>query len=53
MEEAYMTFEKCLSKGVEKSESSCDQVLNSILQPVRISNIITSKQLMLVFVWIC
>ncbi|XP_030262969.1 nuclear GTPase SLIP-GC-like [Sparus aurata] len=33
MEEAYMTFEKCLSEGVEKSESSCDEVLNSILQP--------------------
>ncbi|XP_030263100.1 nuclear GTPase SLIP-GC-like [Sparus aurata] len=33
MEEAYMTFDKCLSEGVEKSESSCDRVLKSILQP--------------------
>ncbi|KAM8723461.1 nuclear GTPase SLIP-GC-like [Acanthopagrus schlegelii] len=33
IEAAYMTFEKCLSEGVEKSESSCDEVLKSILQP--------------------
>uniref|UniRef100_A0A671XZ37 Nuclear GTPase SLIP-GC-like n=1 Tax=Sparus aurata TaxID=8175 RepID=A0A671XZ37_SPAAU len=37
MEEAYMTFEKCLSEGVEKSESLCDKVLKSILQPRGVS----------------
>ena len=40
MEEAYVTFDKCLSEGVENSESSCDRMLKSILQPVCISNII-------------
>ena len=53
MEEADMTFDKCLSEGVEKSESSCDKVLKSILQPVRISNITTAKQLILVSLWMC
>ncbi|XP_030262970.1 nuclear GTPase SLIP-GC-like [Sparus aurata] len=37
IEEAYVTFEKCLSEGVEKSESSCDKVLKSILQPRGVS----------------
>ncbi|KAM8723462.1 nuclear GTPase SLIP-GC-like [Acanthopagrus schlegelii] len=37
IEAAYMTFEKCLSEGVEKSESSCDKVLKSILQPRGVS----------------
>ncbi|KAM8723463.1 nuclear GTPase SLIP-GC-like [Acanthopagrus schlegelii] len=33
IEEAYMTLDKCLSEGVKNSESSCDKVLKSILQP--------------------
>ncbi|KAM8723458.1 nuclear GTPase SLIP-GC-like isoform 2-T2 [Acanthopagrus schlegelii] len=33
IEEAYMTFEKCLIEGVKNSESLCDKVLKSILQP--------------------
>ncbi|XP_073351209.1 nuclear GTPase SLIP-GC-like [Pagrus major] len=33
MDEAYVAFEKCLSEGVEKSESSCERVLKSLLQP--------------------
>lgn len=36
MEEACNAFEKCLSKGVEKSKSSCERVLKSVLHPVRI-----------------
>ena len=47
IEDAYMTLDKCLSEGVKNSESSCDKVLKSILQPVCISNIVTSKQLIL------
>ncbi|XP_038556388.1 nuclear GTPase SLIP-GC-like isoform X2 [Micropterus salmoides] len=34
MEEACNAFEKCLSKGVEKSKSSCERVLKSVLHPV-------------------
>ncbi|XP_070778952.1 nuclear GTPase SLIP-GC-like [Enoplosus armatus] len=33
MEEAYKTFEKCLTEGVEKSKDSYERVLNSILYP--------------------
>ncbi|XP_070778951.1 nuclear GTPase SLIP-GC-like [Enoplosus armatus] len=33
MEEAYKTFEKCLTEGVEKSKDSCGRVLKSILYP--------------------
>ncbi|XP_036944244.1 nuclear GTPase SLIP-GC isoform X2 [Acanthopagrus latus] len=45
IEEAYMTFEKCLSEGVEKSESSCDKVLKSILQPRGVSGCAFHKTL--------
>ncbi|XP_026181787.1 nuclear GTPase SLIP-GC-like [Mastacembelus armatus] len=33
MEEANMTFEKCLTEGVEKSKSSCEENLRSIIYP--------------------
>ncbi|XP_044037089.1 nuclear GTPase SLIP-GC-like isoform X3 [Siniperca chuatsi] len=33
MEEAHEAFEKCLNEGVEKSKSSCERVLKSVLHP--------------------
>ncbi|XP_068574328.1 nuclear GTPase SLIP-GC-like isoform X2 [Cebidichthys violaceus] len=33
MKETYLTFEKCLSEGVEKSISSCEKVLKSVIHP--------------------
>ncbi|XP_077939914.1 nuclear GTPase SLIP-GC isoform X1 [Gasterosteus aculeatus] len=33
MEETYLAFEKCLSDGVEKSERSCEKVLESVINP--------------------
>ncbi|XP_045889129.1 nuclear GTPase SLIP-GC-like [Micropterus dolomieu] len=33
MDEAHKAFEKCLSEGVERSKSSCDQILHSVLYP--------------------
>ncbi|XP_038556495.1 nuclear GTPase SLIP-GC-like [Micropterus salmoides] len=33
MEEAHKVFEKCLSEGVETSESSCVKVLSRVLEP--------------------
>ncbi|XP_026181795.1 nuclear GTPase SLIP-GC-like isoform X2 [Mastacembelus armatus] len=33
MEEANKTFEKCLTKGVEKSKHSCEERLRSIIRP--------------------
>ncbi|XP_071329760.1 nuclear GTPase SLIP-GC-like [Trachinotus anak] len=33
VEEAYKAFEKCLTEGVEKSKSSCEGNLKSILKP--------------------
>ncbi|KAL3053753.1 hypothetical protein OYC64_006138 [Pagothenia borchgrevinki] len=32
MEETLMAFERCLSEGVEKSKSSCEKVLKSVLK---------------------
>ncbi|XP_039680614.1 nuclear GTPase SLIP-GC-like [Perca fluviatilis] len=34
MKEAYKAFEKCLSEGVERSKSSCESVLMSVIHPV-------------------
>jgi len=36
VKETLMAFEKCLSEGVEKSKSSCEKVLKSVLYPVSI-----------------
>nr|XP_040045931.1 nuclear GTPase SLIP-GC-like [Gasterosteus aculeatus aculeatus]XP_040045932.1 nuclear GTPase SLIP-GC-like [Gasterosteus aculeatus aculeatus] len=33
MEETYQAFEKCLSDGVEKSESYCEKALESVINP--------------------
>ncbi|KAF1379496.1 hypothetical protein PFLUV_G00176650 [Perca fluviatilis] len=33
MKEAYKAFEKCLSEGVERSKSSCESVLMSVIHP--------------------
>nr|XP_040045927.1 nuclear GTPase SLIP-GC-like [Gasterosteus aculeatus aculeatus] len=33
MEETYQAFEKCLSAGVEKSESHCERALESVINP--------------------
>ncbi|XP_075938971.1 nuclear GTPase SLIP-GC-like [Anarhichas minor] len=33
MEETYQAFEKCLSEGVEKSKSSCEKALKSVIHP--------------------
>ncbi|KAM9346664.1 nuclear GTPase SLIP-GC-like [Symphorus nematophorus] len=35
MEEVYEAFEKCLSEGVDKSKTSCERLLKSILYPTR------------------
>ncbi|XP_070836805.1 nuclear GTPase SLIP-GC-like [Chaetodon trifascialis] len=35
MEEAYEAFEECLSEGVEKSKSSCQRDVKSVLYPKR------------------
>ncbi|XP_026181797.1 nuclear GTPase SLIP-GC-like [Mastacembelus armatus] len=35
MEEANKTFEKCLTEGVKKSKSSCEEVVGSIIHPRR------------------
>ncbi|XP_070838275.1 nuclear GTPase SLIP-GC-like [Chaetodon trifascialis] len=35
MEEAYEAFEECLSEGVEKSKSSCQRDMESVLKPKR------------------
>lgn len=36
MEETYQAFEKCLSDGVEKSESYCEKALELVINPVSI-----------------
>ncbi|XP_040045929.2 nuclear GTPase SLIP-GC isoform X2 [Gasterosteus aculeatus] len=33
MVETYQAFEKCLNEGVEKSENSCEKVLESVINP--------------------
>ncbi|XP_029292882.1 nuclear GTPase SLIP-GC-like [Cottoperca gobio] len=33
IEETFQAFEKCLSEGVEKSKSSCETVLQSVIHP--------------------
>ncbi|XP_075942818.1 nuclear GTPase SLIP-GC-like [Anarhichas minor] len=33
MKETYQAFEKCLSEGVEKSKSSCEKALKSVIHP--------------------
>ncbi|XP_029584748.1 nuclear GTPase SLIP-GC-like [Salmo trutta] len=33
MDEAYETFERCLSEGVRQSEKSCEQVMNKVIAP--------------------
>ncbi|KAJ4931691.1 hypothetical protein JOQ06_010131, partial [Pogonophryne albipinna] len=35
MKETLTAFEKCLSEGVDKSKSSCDKVLKSVLYPTK------------------
>ncbi|XP_033945139.1 nuclear GTPase SLIP-GC-like [Pseudochaenichthys georgianus] len=35
MGKTLMAFEKCLSEGVDKSKSSCDKVLKSVLYPTK------------------
>ncbi|XP_033998827.1 nuclear GTPase SLIP-GC-like isoform X3 [Trematomus bernacchii] len=35
MKETLMAFEKCLSEGVDKSKSSCEKVLKSVLYPTK------------------
>ncbi|XP_068574471.1 nuclear GTPase SLIP-GC-like isoform X2 [Cebidichthys violaceus] len=35
MKETYLAFEKCLSEGVEKSKSSCEKVLESVICPLK------------------
>lgn len=38
MDEAYETFERCLSEGVRQSEKSCEQVMNKVIAPVSYLN---------------
>ncbi|CAB1342446.1 unnamed protein product [Coregonus sp. 'balchen'] len=33
MDEAYETFERCLSEGVQQSEESCEQLMNKVIAP--------------------
>ncbi|XP_028455033.1 nuclear GTPase SLIP-GC-like [Perca flavescens] len=37
MKEAYEAFEKCLSEGVERSKSSCESVLMSVIRPKKVT----------------
>ncbi|KAI3359236.1 hypothetical protein L3Q82_002755 [Scortum barcoo] len=37
MEEAYETFEKCLSDGVEKAKKLCEKVVKSVIHPKDVS----------------
>ena len=34
MDEAYETFEQCLSEGVRQSEESCEKLMNKVIAPV-------------------
>ncbi|CAB1342450.1 unnamed protein product, partial [Coregonus sp. 'balchen'] len=33
MDEAYETFERCLSEGVQQSEESCEKLMNKVIAP--------------------